>query len=140
MLFEGKSICEPKQRKIVSSEHKNKHVLENPNRLDVYQYHIDGGIIPVGTQERRCDYLVEVIVPKKTSIYLVELKGSDIKKALLQIEAVICKYSLIQSYTVYPRIIANKVTTHKIKDSCIRQFQKNYPNTIITEKEYVDIV
>ena len=138
MLFPGKSMCEPNQSKVVIEENHNKHILNNSHHNKVYQYHIDGDIIPSGTSEKRCDYIVEVEISAKKLAFIIELKGTDIKEAIQQIDATISRLSQLQSFILYPRIIVNRVNTHKIQDTKIIGFRKKYPNAVIRVKEYTD--
>lgn len=77
------SECKKNQKIIVSKDKRNpqKHIALNNDLNDVYHYKIDGGVITFGL---RCDYLLWN--ETKHHIYFIELKGSDIKHALDQIE------------------------------------------------------
>jgi hypothetical protein len=76
--------CEAKTSSttIVLAEKGKKAVLNNPRKLPVRKFQIDGCVI---TQGRRCDYLVICTKPNR-DIY-VELKGQEILYAVEQLEA-----------------------------------------------------
>lgn len=83
-LSKFKSLCQIKQKIIVSKDKGNpqKHIANNINEDEVYQYKVDGTIIQEGL---RCDYLVWN--ERKKHIYYIELKGSDLEHALEQLDA-----------------------------------------------------
>ena len=139
MLFNGKSKCPINAPKVVCSEKKNKHILNNPTLLKVYKYQIDGDILTDSDSEK-CDYITEVETPGKPTGYVIELKGSDLEKALSQISSTINRYNLTSSYNVLPRIIIHKARTQKVHGSAYRKFIKLFPNTILKEFVYEDTV
>ena len=139
MLFNGKSKCPINAPKVVCSEKKNKHILNNPTLLKVYKYQIDGDILTDSDSEK-CDYITEVETPGKPTVYVIELKGSDLEKALSQISSTINRYNLTSSYNVLPRIIIHKARTQKVHGSAYRKFIKLIPNTILKEFVYEDTV
>ena len=62
-------------------ENKRKAVFQNRQREDIYIIHVDGKMI---TQGERADYIVAK--PQVVDI-IIELKGSDVTKAINQIRA-----------------------------------------------------
>lgn len=132
MIFDSKySTCQPNQKKVVSKESGNEHILYNNNEYPVFQYHIDGGII-TGSQGERCDYILEVQKPEKGLAYIIELKGSDLNKALSQIENTIRTYSSnLKGYKILPRVVIHKASTHQINGKKYRDFKKSYPAVIV---------
>ena len=61
MLFNNvSSHCDLKCAVIVSKENKKTHRALNNDRNTVYQYKIDGEVIPQNNQSKRCDYLEPV--------------------------------------------------------------------------------
>lgn len=73
---------------IISLSEKNSSLkINNPERREVRKIRVDGCVI---TEGPRCDYL---IISPKNMEYFIELKGSDVKHAIEQLEASIKKIS-----------------------------------------------
>ena len=124
MLFQNKSLCEINQRIIVSKENNKVHTAINSERCNVFQYKIDGDIIPSTSPEVRCDYLVEN--ETKQTAYLIELKGTDLIHAVEQIEATIKKFCIeLRSYQIKPRIVYRS-NTHGVHQSKVQKFKMKY--------------
>lgn len=66
---------------IAVKENKRKAVFANPQRTEIHVIQIDDGMI---TQGQRADY---VVAKPQTIDVIVELKGSDVSKAIEQIRA-----------------------------------------------------
>ena len=132
MLFNDvSSHCDLKCAIIVSKENGKTHRALNNDRNTVYQFKIDGEVISKNDPQKRCDYLVEN-EDKKTA-YIIELKGTDLPRALEQIEATIQLFSrkfTQNNYTIYPRIVFGS-NTHAVNDTRYRNFLKKYPQAKI---------
>ena len=131
MLFEeAHSLCSIKQKTIVSQENGRKHIAHNDHSCDVFQYRIDGDIIPPSTGEARCDYIVEIDKSTKSqtkrSAYLIELKGTDLNHAIDQIEATLKMFSnKLREYDVFLRIVYRS-NTHAVNSPKVMKFKKKY--------------
>ena len=66
-----------------SSENGCRHIGNNTKRQYVRHFKVDGEIF-TGTVETRCDYLL--LNDDTKTAYYIELKGSDLSKAIRQIE------------------------------------------------------
>ena len=101
------------------------YVGYNPEEKYIRQFLIDGDVFPKGKEPTRCDVLLLDDVEQKS--YYIELKRSDIPKAVRQIENTIplIKDS-IQDYTVFCRIVISKARTHKINDKSVIAWKKRY--------------
>lgn len=135
----------------VSSENGNLHTLINDTESIIYQYKIDGkkGDVPKpvyisGTPGERCDYALEVI-PKgqKARLYVIELKGSDLRKAISQIESTIDLFKTDinkfpgynpEKYDLYPRVVIHRVNTHSISPSDKRRIKTRFPMFVVKTK------
>ena len=115
-----------------SSENKCRHVGNNTKRQYVRHFKVDGEVFR-GSGEERCDYLLlndEV----KTSYY-IELKGSDLSKAIRQIENTIKLLSpSLPGYAVLRRIVyhtgSHNVHASEVlrwKNESIQKTFKGYP-------------
>ena len=142
MLFPNKSSCHKNQKKIISQESGNRHVVDNPYQIEVYQYHVDGDIIPKDdTSGERCDYIVEASKQSKPIAFIIELKGSDLLKAINQIEATISRYKQqLANHGIYPRIVCRRITTIASKDTKLIRFRQKYPHTKYAARTLTDTI
>ncbi len=141
MIFDGNfSFCGTRQTIVVSKENGNEHILYNRSKCDVYQFHIDGGIVQDSKGER-CDFIVEAAIMPRPNAFVIELKGSDLNKAISQILNTIQVYkeNLIK-HRILPRIIIHKVPTHDIHGKRYRDFKKMYPEAVVKVRQYSDEV
>lgn len=110
--------------KFVSSENGCSHIGNNKDCDSVRQYQIDGQVVPPTSTEERCDYLL--LNDSKQYAYYIELKGSDIHKAMRQIDNSVC---MIQSshpgYTIYRRIIYRS-GSHDVNSSIVTRWKYRY--------------
>lgn len=136
MLFkEEYSRCPIDAKKVVSKEFGNEHILLNNSKIPVYQFHIDGDI-ERGTEER-CDYIVEAEKSTAPQAYIIELKGSDLNKAIGQIERTIQRYyQRLKGYRILPRIVIHRTSTHDIQGKKCRDLRRKYPLTVIKTRKY----
>ena len=124
MIFPSKSKCIIHQRCIVSKENHREHRAINVDGDRVFHYKIDGDIVPKSDPHARCDYLIED--ETKNRLYLIELKGTDVKRAVEQIEATIDLFADKFQGIFYPRII-HRSNTHAIASSKVNKFKRKYP-------------
>lgn len=133
-LSDFESECDKYQRIIVSQDpgSKPKHIAENNDISEVYQYRVDGYLIQEG---KRCDYLL--LNKDKFSVYYIELKGSDLETAVEQIETSESELKRrfredLEIYVeAYYRVILNKVCTHQLDSNKIKRFKKAHLNRYI---------
>lgn len=88
--------------RVVSEENGCRHTGINDQRHEIRQFKVDGGIIQ-GTTVSRCDYLVVNDTARRA--YFIELKGSDVKKAMGQIDNTIAMVRDLKGYAFFPRIV-----------------------------------
>ena len=117
---------------VKSSENRCEHIGNNRSLHEIRQYQIDGGVIPSNTPGLRCDYLV--LNDTKKSAYYIELKGSDIERAINQIEntIVLLKDSL-REYAIYRRIVYRSGTS-SLQGSKALLWKRQHTNAIIKER------
>ena len=140
MLFKGKSQCKDDAARVVCSEHQNQYIVNNQSRLKIYKYKIDGSILTVKDVGEKCDYIIEIETIDKPTVFVVELKGSDLNKAISQISTTIKRFGLTKTHMVKPRIVIHKVRTQQINDSRYRAFKNLYPDMIVKEKTFTDTI
>ncbi len=116
-----------------SSENGCKHIGHNTKHQHVRQFKVDGEVFR-GPEEERCDYLLlndEV----KTSYY-IELKGSDLPKAIRQIENTIkLLSSSLPGYAVQRRIVYHTGRSHNIWPSDVIRWKRKY-DAVIKERQW----
>ncbi len=117
-----------------SSENGCKHVGKNINRQSIRHFKVDGEIFK-GPGEERCDVLLlnDESTPKTS--YYIELKGSDLPKAIRQIENTIKLLSpSLRGYVVLRRIVYH-TGSHNVRASSVLRWRAKY-NAVIKEREY----
>ncbi|MCD4500676.1 hypothetical protein ABGV49_04880 [Chromobacterium vaccinii] len=93
----------------------------NERKLLISMYKIDGGII--SDNNKRCDNAFEV--KELNSIYFIELKGEDIKKAATQIENTITILSNhLSGMSVYGRIVCSRAPRPDLRSSQIISLER----------------
>ena len=142
MLENYMSHCDPHQKNIVSRDGNGcYHRADNVDECSVRQYYIDGEVIS-DNQIVKCDKLV--LNDDRRTAYYIELKGSDIIKAISQVEntRALLKKDLLQ-YTSYYRIIyktgthdVNSSATIKWKERCGRDSKTGKAIAIVRNRKY----
>lgn len=131
---------------IKCEENKKKYVLENTKKNHVILYKMDGGIIvedksvPLNTS--KCDYLFVIDDAIPTAV-LIELKGVNVPKALIQLKGTLLLYKNVfcKFGHVYARAIVTS-STPNLKASpeyvnLARTIRKDYKGNIkIVEKQF----
>jgi len=109
---------------------KQEYRIINDNSILICKIRIDDCLITSGN---RCDYLAIKCIEKDEkliieSLYFIELKGSKLKDALVQIETTIkhtkIKPLFLDNPKVYARIVFNRQRTPDIKSSEKIKFEK----------------
>ena len=109
-----------------SSENGCTHVGQNINRQSVRHFKIDGDVI-TSTDIQKCDFLL--LNDEAQTSYYIELKGSDLAKAIDQIDNTISMISAsIPQYRIFRRIIY-RTGSHSIKTSKVTFWQKKHGRT-----------
>ena len=129
MLEKAVSICEERQKHIVSKDAKSscEHRAHNLDENLVRHYRIDG-IVIAGNTEKKCDFLL--LNDDKKNAYLIELKGTHILTALKQLERMeeLLRENL-KIYTLNYRIVY-KSNTQAIRSSEYTKFCKARKNRV----------
>ena len=129
------SYREGTHSRFVSAENHCTHIGENPKKKYIRQYRVDGKVLPPGKEPKRCDFLLLNDTDKDS--YYIELKGSDIRTAIEQIESTISLVNPSINYTVFCRIISHKVRSHEIQDNFVIRWKRKRSAIIISGK-YTD--
>ena len=126
-----KECCEfcDTRKNIVFKDRGNKqeYRIINSDSVSICKIKVDNCLI---SSSNRCDYLAIKCAANQVveSLYFIELKGSDLKHALVQIEETI-KHSQLKTLLstkpkIYARIVLNKQRTPDIKSSEKIRFEK----------------
>lgn len=120
----------------MSSENGCKHIGKNVNCQHIRHFRIDGEVFS-GPGEERCDYLL-LNDEAKTSYY-IELKGSDLSKAIRQIENTVKLISpSLSSYAILCRIVYH-TGSHNVRTSDVLRW-KAKRSVVIKEREYSESI
>ena len=135
-LPDFQSLCEEKQKLIVSrdSGESRRHIAHNDNRHYVSHYRIDGVVI---TRGEKCDYLL--FDEDGHLAFLIELKGSDLVKAVRQLEATeIAMKRRLDGYQIQYRIVVSKAKTHAIEHTAVQRFKRMHRKALKYSTELVE--
>lgn len=137
LLPTEKTLCEPRQKIIVSKDSGTSriHRAINPEqKYQVRQYQLDRKIVK---HQTCCDYLVLNDSLKKA--YFIELKGGNVDEAVPQLEAGSSLFKQeLSDYIFYFRIVASKVRTHDIQKNSFRKFKDKCGSRLIYKTECLE--
>ena len=123
----------------VSSENRCTHVGENKDHDMVRHFQIDGGVLPKGKDPERCDYLL--LNDSNQRAYFIELKGSDLTKAISQIEASVAMIAAsLPNYSIYKRIIYHTGTKAMQNSDVLKWKMRNKGHVVIKETCYSESI
>lgn len=124
ILSGHQSLCDKRQKRIVSKEKRSSHTAVNENRQLVRQYLIDGDVIK-DKNAIKCDYLV--LNDEKKTAYFIELKGSKVVHAIEQIEETAKRLRLcLPGYQFYYRIVISGSCTHNVNGAAYLRWKNKY--------------
>jgi len=110
-----------RNRAIVVEENRKRYIINNTNGECIAKVRVDNGILS-STSDSKSDYMI--IRCQHDIVYLIELKGSDVKKACEQVLSTIEKLAaILQAATIHARIICSRVPTPALRSS---QYNKLY--------------
>lgn len=137
LLTQDKSICEKRQKIVVSKDDRQSRVHRaiNPQqKYDLRHYKLDGNLIKYQTC---CDFLLLNDSLKKA--YFIELKGENIDEAVEQLESTALKLrSELKDYICLYRIVSSRVPTHKVHSTKYRKFQEKCGARLITKSRKME--
>ena len=123
----------------VSSENRCTHVGENKGHDTVRHFQMDGGVLPKGKDPERCDYLL--LNDSIRRAYFIELKGSDLTKAISQIEASVAMIAAsLPDYSIYKRIIYHTGTKAMQNSDVLKWKMRNKGHVVIKETRYEESI
>lgn len=123
---------------IISSENGCKHIGNNNAGHHIRQYKVDGEVIDKNADTLRCDYLLLNDAEKRS--YYIELKGSDIERAIKQIETSIALFhGALNGYKIYKRIIYHSRTTD-VRGSAVQRWKAKNPEAVIKQRSFSEAI
>lgn len=118
------------------SENKVEYLLKNNYSLPVFKTHVDGGMYSDETG-KRCDYALSS--KEYGTIILIELKGTDIDKAVEQISSTLSDFESKYRYErYYGRIVASKVPSIALHSNKYKRLSgriKAYKGSLISSSK-----
>ena len=122
-INEFKPFRSGKYPEFPSSENGCTHIGQNIHRHSVRHFKIDG-VVVTRTDIQKCDFLL--LNDEAQTSYYIELKGSDLAKAIDQIENTVSMISAsIPQYRIFRRIVY-RTGSHSIKTSKVTLWQKKH--------------
>lgn len=104
-----------RNQKIPVEENGKRYYINNLNHECIAKVKIDGGLIS-SSENSKADYMV--IRCDHNIIYIIELKGSDVKKACSQILSTLkILTTLIGTASIHARIICSRVPAPALRSS-----------------------
>jgi hypothetical protein len=101
----------------IAVENGKKIVFENKSKVNIKKIKCDG-CIPFGSIEKRCDFIFDITTADTGKIvYFVELKGTDVRSAIKQLNRTISNVGHLYSDAVWQgRIVVSRVAVPNIKN------------------------
>ncbi len=116
-------FVEQKRKIVTCTDRKSstKYIYENDSSDTLSKYRVDGCLI--NDDDSKCDYLM--LNCTKKVLYFVELKGSDLIKAVRQIDRSInILHKDFKDYSVEARIVLTRVNTTALKSSKLIRLER----------------
>ncbi|EPF29566.1 hypothetical protein C5N99_01375 [Treponema medium] len=104
---------------LVCQENKRKFVMHNNSGRNLLKIRVDGCLITSGT---RCDFAVD---DNSTDVYLIELKGKDLRKACIQLKNSYKYFKKNFSYkTIHCRVVLSKISSPAVASCELKEMLK----------------
>lgn len=105
---------------VVFQEAARKYFGENPRKRRILRYRVDGQMIVDG---ERCDFLFGI--PENGNVYLIELKGANLKKAASQILTTMGKIgNRLVPYRQHGRIVLSRVQRPAVRPTIVLALER----------------
>ena len=132
--------CEVKADKLnfVATGVKTEYRVSNESRKVISKYIVDDCLLKIRGKEEKCDYLFTVDV--LNSVYFIECKGSDVLKAIRQIQSSInILTDDLKGYILKGRIVSTRVYSPDLRTQAYSKLREKFKgdlkvkNKILTE-------
>ncbi len=107
MILTGVEILSDDNRSVVIFEERRGIIYKgiNSSKKKVVRYRVDNDDMAVIL--KRCDYAMEL--PAQKSLYLIELKGEDLRKAASQILSTLDHFkTVLEQYKIHARVVCSR--------------------------------
>jgi hypothetical protein len=138
----GCGKCELKSAKLnfVASGAKTEYRVQNKSGRTINKYIVDDCLLRLRQRHEKCDYLF--IIDNLKSAYFIECKGSDVLKAVNQIQASINMLAGdLAEYVIKARIVPTKVFNPDLRSQSYRKLREKLKGDLIVKNiVYTEIV
>jgi hypothetical protein len=119
----GKCRLNSRDSKFVAVGKKTEFILDNSSNKVVDKYIVDECLLRSKLREEKCDYLFNI--KENKTAYLIECKGSDILKAVNQLNSTleILKDDLL-GYTLKAKIVPTKVYAPNMQTTSYKKLRE----------------
>jgi hypothetical protein len=105
---------------VVFQEAAREYRGENPQKRRILRYRVDGQMIVDG---ERCDFLLGI--PENGNVYLIELKGTNLKKAASQILTTMGRIgSRLSPFRQHARIVLSRVQRPAVRPMIVLALER----------------
>jgi len=119
-LGETGILSDDKRATAVFQEEAKEYRAENPRQRRILRYRVDGQMV---TDGERCDFLMGV--PQLNGVYLIELKGANLKKTASQILATLRSLeNRIAPYRWHARVVVSRVQRPAVRPAIVIKLEK----------------
>ena len=138
LLIGATPCCDGRKPKYTSEENHCTHIGKNVNACHVEQYKVDGEVFLAGSDQERCDFLL--LNEDAHTAYYIELKGSDIPKAIQQLTYTVTKLSQKhpQCDKIFYRIIYHSGSHETNSSETLRWKKKVGVNRVIIKSRKLE--
>lgn len=134
--------CEIKSDKLifVAPGAKTEYRVSNENRKVISKYIVDDCLLKIRKRGEKCDYLFTIDV--LNAAYFIECKGSDVVKAVKQIQSSINMLAgEVAGYVLKGRIVPTKVYNPDLRSQDYRKLRERLKgDLIVRNKVFTEIV
>lgn len=126
-----------KYKTYVAEGKRTRYVLHNPSLKRIDKYIVDDCLLQSKKEDEKCDYLFDVGEEKLA--FLIECKGSDILKAVDQLNSTITILkNEILAYTLKARIISTRVYGPDIRATTYIKLRERLNGNLITKNIFFE--
>ncbi len=116
------------QKIVVCGENQSKYVLNNNSNYEISKIKIDDCVFD-SNDGKKCDYLITARQQNKTEyIYLIELKGHQILKAVNQLNDTLDKLKInnLSARFIYGRIVPTRAYSPNVKNNNYKRLNDRF--------------
>ena len=111
------------------------HIGRNVDRSYIRQFRVDKDIYGATDRAPRCDYIL--LNDNKRTAYFIELKGSDIERAIEQIDYSVSEINSSLGYTAFRRIVYH-TGSHKVNSQKVGRWKAKHKGFVIIRSKRIE--